>query len=218
MRFKIHENDYFGAYSKLMIASQKRLGAFNKQGKVSAALEAKRNLNEAAGEETQSLVIINQLELDQPKQLRAFEKLMVGLETMLPKMIICIGHFFSEKILETDPFDSFKNYFEQLGQIVKEKALVHLRDTTEWIFVPSIDDPGQMKMMPGLQLSDYLFQGFKGSGPQTNRIQNVALASNPMRICFHGKQIVISRYNYLKRMKQNHLNRVAFVQDKVRGT
>jgi len=57
-------------------------------------------------------------------------------------------------------------------------------------------------------MSDNLFSGFKGFGAQSNRIHNVTLASNPVRISFYGKQIVINRYNYFKKMKENHLNRV----------
>ena len=87
-------------------------------------------------------MVINQMELDQPKNMQALEKLLSGIEAMKPKMVVCIGPFFSEQVLESETFDDFKKYFEQLGQIVKEKMLVHLRDEAEWIFVPSGSDPG----------------------------------------------------------------------------
>ena len=76
---------------------------------------------------------------------------------MKPKLVVCVGNFFSERVKETQTFEDFKKYFEAFGQIVKNNNLVTLRDETEWIFVPSMNDPGQVKMMPNLPLSDYLF-------------------------------------------------------------
>jgi len=77
---------------------------------------------------------------------------------------------------------------------------------TSWILVPSVNDPGQTKLMPCLKLSDFLVQAFKGNGPQ--RIKNITFATNPMRISYYGKEIVISKYNYFKKLKRNHLPRV----------
>lgn len=78
-----------------------------------------------------------------------------------------------------------------------------------------MEDPGQIKLLPGMQLSETLFAGFKGNGPLENRIQNVRLATNPCRISFFGKQIVISRFDYFKKLKENHLSKVQQVQEKL---
>jgi hypothetical protein len=79
-----------------------------------------------------------------------------------------------------------------------------------------MNDPGQMKMMPGLTLSEHLFAGFKGAGPKSSRITNVTLASNPFRISYCGKQIVLSRFNYFENLKYNHLTKVQNTQTKIR--
>ena len=42
-------------------------------------------------------------------------------------------------------------------EYVKEKKLDNLRDQTEWIFMPSMDDPGQIKIFPCMPYGDYLF-------------------------------------------------------------
>jgi hypothetical protein len=63
-------------------------------------------------------------------------------------------------------------------------------------------------------LSDFFIQTFKGNGPQ--RIKNITLGSNPMRISYYGKEIVISRYNYFKKLKRNHLAKIQLVQDRVK--
>ena len=79
-----------------------------------------------------------------------------------------------------------------------------------------MNDPGQMKLMPGLSLSEHLFAGFKGAGPKSSRIANVSLASNPFRISYYGKQIVLSRFNYFENLKYNHLTKIQNSQMKVR--
>jgi hypothetical protein len=48
------------------------------------------------------LILVNQIEIDLPKQLRALEKLLVGLESMKPKMIVCSGRLFSERATENE--------------------------------------------------------------------------------------------------------------------
>ena len=42
----------------------------------------------------------------------------------------------------------------------------------------------------------------------------MTLATNPCRLSFLGKEIVISRFNYLKKIKQNNLPKIQFAQQK----
>jgi thiamine pyrophosphokinase len=126
---------------------------------------------------------------------------------MRPEIIVIVGDFLSQRIAEKLPFDSFRVYFDTIAQIVKDNEFKCLRDQTQWIFVPSLDDPGQTKLMPCLPLSDYFFSGARGTS--VNKIlKNVTLASNPLRISYYGKEIVISRYNYFKKLKKNHLAKI----------
>ena len=78
--------------------------------------------------------------------------------------------------------------------------------------MPSMEDPGIMKIFPNFKLSDFLVNGMKGIGPQ--RIKKVMLATNPMRISFRGKEIVFCRYNYFKKLKRNHLEKFQTQQEK----
>ena len=57
-------------------------------------------------------------------------------------MIVCIGRIFSESVAETESTNQFVRYMELLANIVTEKKLESLRENTEWIFVPALDDPG----------------------------------------------------------------------------
>ena len=45
----------------------------------------------------------------------------------------------------------------------------------------------------------------------------MTLANNPLRVSFLGKEIVLCRYNYLKKVKQNHHPRINFAQEKVKA-
>jgi len=128
---------------------------------------------------------------------------------MRPEMIVLIGDFLSQRIAEKLPYEAFKTYFDTISQIVKDNDLRCLRDQTQWVFMPSIDDPGQTKLMPCLPLSDFFFTSNRGAGSGANRVlKNVTLASNPFRISFYGKEVVVCRYNYYKKLKKNHLVKV----------
>jgi hypothetical protein len=78
--------------------------------------------------------------------------------------------------------------------------------------VPAIEDPGQMKMFPLMQMSQELFQ------TALKKFKKVTFACNPCRISFLGKEIVICRYNFLRRLKQNHHQRINFAQKKYQGS
>ena len=82
---------------------------------------------------------------------------------MRPKLIICAGRFFSEQNNEIESYDKFKNYLEKFGSIVRDKEFVNLRDFTEWIFIPALEDPGQIDVMPQVPLAEHLLSGFIGN-------------------------------------------------------
>ena len=84
--------------------------------------------------------------------------------------------------------------------------------------VPSVDDPGQPKMMPCLPMAEYFVTGPRSTQGNNQRIiKNITLATNPLRISYYGKEIIISRYNYFKRMKKNHLAKVQVAQERLQG-
>ena len=98
---------------------------------------------------------------------------------------------------------------ELIANIVVEKKLENLRESTEWIFVPALEDPGQIKMFPAMPYAEYLIAPFLSA-----KFKKVRAVPNPSRISFLGKEIVICRFNYLKKMKQNQIDKIAFAQAK----
>jgi len=73
--------------------------------------------------------------------------------------------------------------------------------------VPALDDPGQLRIFPCLPLSEYLFESLEQA-----RFHKFTLATNPCRLSFLGKEIVICRFNYLKKIKQNQLQKIVSQQ------
>jgi hypothetical protein len=122
---------------------------------------------------------------------------------MYPEVIVLMGDFLSSESNDPDQFDKLRQYFEELGDIIRKNELTCLREHTQWIIMASSNDVGVCNIFPNFKLSDYLIEGFKGKG--INRIKKIMLASNPMRISFKGKEMVFCRYNYFKKLKRNHL-------------
>lgn len=65
-----------------------------------------------------------------------------------------------------------------------------------------------------MPLAEHLISGFIGT--HQGRIKKVTLGTNPLRIAFNGKEIVISRFNLFQKFKQNHHPRINFAQEKAR--
>jgi len=62
-----------------------------------------------------------------------------------------------------------------------------------------------IKAMPSPSFSESFFAPLK-TGP--SRLKKLILANNPCRISFLGKEIVMCRYNFTKKFKVNHLQKI----------
>jgi DNA polymerase alpha/epsilon subunit B len=129
--------------------------------------------------------------------------LLKGIEAMKPLVVVMTGRFISNENNETESNEHLRQYFEEVGRVVRDNKLEFLRDHTLWLLVPSLEDPGIFKLMPNTKLSESLISSMKGTGPM--RIKNLRLATNPCRISFMGKEVVLSRYNFFRKLKTNHL-------------
>jgi hypothetical protein len=115
-----------------------------------------------------------------------------------------IGNFVSSQSTETHTYDQVKGYFDEIFAIVKDNELDCLKELTQWIFMPSLNDAGICKVMPSFKLSEHFASGLKGNGP--NRLKKVMLATNPMRMSFRGKEMVFCRFDYFKKLRKNHID------------
>ena len=204
-KFHLNEQDYFGSYTRMtenMMFKNKYAGQ--------TLNELPKQLVEREMEPC--VVIINQAQIDKAKHFKTFEEIFTGLEQLCPEIIVLIGDFTSPENNEVDQFEKLKQNFEQIGGIIRSNNLECLRESTQWIIMPSTQDAGICQIMPGFKMSDYLIEGFKGKGPQ--RIKKIMLATNPMRMSFRGKEMVFCRYNYFKKIKKNHLEKFQKQQEK----
>ena len=63
--------------------------------------------------------------------------------------------------------------------------------------MPSLNDPAMCPLFPTFKLAEFLTSGLKG------KIKNFTLATNPLRISYKGKEMIFSRFDYLKKIKKN---------------
>lgn len=126
---------------------------------------------------------------------------------MQPRIVVMIGSLFSTKNASSA---DFSGYLENFGDIIRHNNYVNLRENTEWIFIPSQQDPGQPITMPMFPLSESLLNGFRGKHlPRSDqKIKKVRVGTNPLRISFMGKEITICRFNFLEKLMGNNVARV----------
>ena len=133
--------------------------------------------------------------LDEPNTLETVEKVFESYEQFnnIWTFILC-GEFISQEKVDSIDFEEIKFFFDELAKICKK----YPRIKNEWkiIMIPGQNDPCSDQVLPNPPLLEY----FRNQFPP-----NTIFASNPCRISFFGKQIIVSRYNYLKKIKKNSL-------------
>ena len=63
---------------------------------------------------------------------------------MQPAVIVLVGSFISPENRELETFEQTKSHFDVILDILVSKNLDYLKDLTEWVFVPSLEDQGQI--------------------------------------------------------------------------
>lgn len=163
--FKVNEADYFGAYTKKKLLLTQPTAITSALNNGTSILQLTKTRFAAANDAAvlpppdNCIVVISQIELDLATTQKALPQLLTGLEEMRPHIIVVMGDFVSQRIADKTPYEGFRQYFESISQIAKDNSLTCLKEQTEWIFVPSVDDPGMTKMMPCMPLAEYFLTG-----------------------------------------------------------
>jgi len=153
-------------------------------------------------EKNDVIVLLNNLELDQMRVQESLEALVEELEKQRPAVIVVFGSFVSKRNAESMSFEEVQELLGYFGAIVRQEK-GFLSEVTQWIFVPSQSDPAVIKTMPMPALAESLFKDFVGKRPDV--IKHTAFGTNPCRLNYKGKEILLSRYNYFEALKKNHL-------------
>ncbi|KAJ3423632.1 DNA polymerase epsilon subunit b [Anaeramoeba flamelloides] len=161
----------------------------------------------------QQMIIISEIWLDKDSVFEKLEKLFTGFNIEEPPSIfLLIGNFFST------PFDGSTKQLEK-----RRNAFLRLRDLiinydficqhSKFIFVPGIHDISYSPLLPRKSISNSLISMFKttykGSSQLTTNknflSKNSHFVSNPCRIRFFTKEIVICREDLINKFLRHSI-------------
>lgn len=142
------------------------------------------------------IVFVSEMWLDDKTVLRKFKIMLEGYSEYPPIAFVLCGHFLSfpakpssrQKLIE-----GLKN----LADIIIQYP--DINQTSKFIFVPATDDIGSPKILPKLPLPKNLTEDFR------KNIPGAIFATNPCRIQYCTKEIVVLRGDILTKMCRNTL-------------
>lgn len=73
---------------------------------------------------------------------------------MCPEIIVLIGDYISQDNHDDESYDKIKSYFEAIGGIIRNNHYPCLKELTQWIIMPSLNDPGMVQVFPSFKLSE----------------------------------------------------------------
>ena len=188
-------NDNFGAYSyakyKIMQESDGQISS------EAISISKSKHTMQSAVNKNEAIVVISSLCLDEPSSIASLNEIFKAYEHIdWLSTFILWGEFISNKKIDTLDFDGIKFSFDEFAGLIKKYD--RLKNECRFILIPGPNDPASDQIMPLSPLWDYFTSSFSG-------IKHITFACNPWRISFYGKQIVVSRYNYLKKIKKNSI-------------
>ena len=140
------------------------------------------------------LVFFSDLFLDDDKVLEKLPLLFSGYSIFPPAAFIFMGNF-SSAPYGADRHKRLKDSFKALGDIMLNYP--DLLEKSQFFFVPGPLDPGPGDILPRPPIPSYLTSDI------TSRISNVTFCSNPCRIQFCTREIVVFREDILTKMSRH---------------
>lgn len=109
----------------------------------------------------------------------------------VPSLIVLIGEFNGSAACQmVQSMIATKQFFDSLADILADKK--ELRQHTQWVIVPGPDDFLPFSSFPNPHLSKKLMVKLR------KIVTNLELMSNPCRISYFGKEVVICRGDFSK--------------------
>ena len=118
------------------------------------------------------------------------DKMFQGYSSYANIMFVFIGNFSSQKVPDVY---KYKQMFDGFVEIVQRYEVI--RSTGMWVFVPGPNDPGLGEFMPRHALPGMFGEGLK-------ELSKCKLTSNPARISFCEKKIVVVRVDQIRKMQR----------------
>jgi len=180
--------------------SRQHLGNVNYFGtpETSTCLKANPQMQDLLRQKEESLfVFLSDVFLDQAPVMKRLQILLSGYATMPPTCIVLCGNFHS-KPHGKSYLAEMKELFLAFANLVADHAsIVRL---THFVFVPGPLDPGLGSVLPRPPIPPSIVSQFK------EKVPNSTFTSNPCRIQYCSREMVIFRENLLIKMCRNSIH------------
>eukprot|EP01080_Neovahlkampfia_damariscottae_P002763 gene2763-4171_t len=147
---------------------------------------------EVENQDEDSIVFISDVHLNHPIIFDKLTKLFDGYKEDPPLMFVFMGNFIDE-LFDISMKSSYISNFMSLASLIRQFPSIH--KNSKFLFVPGPNDPGFNNILPALPISNYFVKGF------LEKIPKAEFASNPCKIQFKSKEIIIFRANLLHKMR-----------------
>ncbi|KRT82717.1 hypothetical protein AMK59_3420, partial [Oryctes borbonicus] len=136
--------------------------------------------------------------LDHPLIFEKLETLFNGMQTSPPVAFVFMGNFMSESH-GSENIEILKKLFKQMGELISRYTI--LMNTSQFIFVPGMSDPCTPHIVPRLSLPKYAIEEL------LKYVPNAIFPTNPCRLQYCSKEIVLFRADILAKLMQGTLYR-----------
>lgn len=143
------------------------------------------------------IIFISELWVDNQIVLDKFKMMLEEFSNYAPAAFVICGNFLSFPPNATS-YHKMKEGFKRLADIVA--AFPAIVKISKFILIPGPFDPGAPKILPRAPLPAYIVQDLIKAVPQT------ILATNPCRIQYCTKEIVVLREDILTKLCRNTLH------------
>ncbi|KAF7266756.1 hypothetical protein GWI33_019933 [Rhynchophorus ferrugineus] len=161
--------------------------------------DSKKLKNTMLENKDKMLVFLSDVWLDHPQVFEKLEKLFEQMESFVPPVaFVFMGNFLCESH-GCEMMSILKKLFKRLAEIIVKYSVIS--NVSHFVFVPGSTDPCTPHILPRLELPNYVTADVKKILP------NVTFATNPCRIQYCTKEIVVLRSDILAKMLQGSLHK-----------
>ncbi|XP_054011189.1 DNA polymerase epsilon subunit 2 [Hylaeus anthracinus] len=143
------------------------------------------------------IVFVSEMWLDDAIVLHKFRTMLEGYSEYPPIAFVLCGHFLSFPANITS-IQKLKDGFKELADLILQYPAI--KESSKFIFVPALEDVGAPKILPRSPLPKNLTEYFR------KNIPGAIFATNPCRIQYCTKEIVVLREDILTKMCRNTLH------------
>ncbi|KAH9115975.1 hypothetical protein AeMF1_010045 [Aphanomyces euteiches] len=183
------------------------LGGVDPLGVEVSAMQREQIVEMEQNQELDSFVVLSDVHLDDAEVMKHLDILFSGYEPFRPTLFIFMGNFSSTPVgyghgVEVMGIMDLKQNFDKLAtMLLKYPDLV---EHSKFVFVPGPSDPGAPDVLPRHPLPSVCTEDF------LRRIPSAIMTTNPCRIRYFTKDLVIMRDDTQQKMSRSCLVPIAY--------